>query len=394
MAEQWRVIRNGKRILKMNFIPYGKQSIDNKDIKSVVETLESDFLTTGPKVKEFEEALTKYSNAKYCVVVANGTIALHLASLTLIKKGDKVLTTPNSFLSTSNSILYVNAKPIFIDIAKNGNIDLDLCEKELQKDPSIKALYAVSFSGNMLNQKKLQRLKETYNIKILEDNAHAIGAIYNGLKAGSCQNSDCSIFSFHPVKHLTTGEGGAITTNNKDIYEKLLLLRTHGMTKNDDLKPWEYHMTELGFNGRITDFQCALGLSQLQKLDSFVKRRTVIAKKYDESFLNSIIKPLYTYDGKSSYHLYVVQVDFTKLYITKLELYTILKEKYNIGLQIHYMPINKQPYYLSLGYGKESTPVMDKYYEECFSLPMYPKLTDDEQKYIIKSLFEVLNDKS
>jgi len=377
----------------MNFISYGKQLIDNKDIKSVVETLNSDFLTTGPKVKEFEEALAKYANAKYCVVVANGTIALHLASLTLLKKDDKVLTTVNSFLSTSNSILYVNAQPLFIDIAEDGNIDLDLCEKELQKDSSIKALYGVSFSGNMLNQEKLKYLKDTYNIKILEDNAHAIGAVYDGIKAGSCRNSDCSIFSFHPVKHLTTGEGGAITTNNKAIYEKLILLRTHGMTKNDDLKPWEYHMTDLGFNGRITDFQCALGLSQLEKLDQFCKRRINIAKNYDEAFINTLIKPLYTYDGKSSYHLYVVRVDFTKLNITKLDLYNILREKYNIGLQIHYMPINKQPYYKSLGYGNEETPVMDKYYEECLSLPMYPKLTDEEQKYIIKSLFEILNEK-
>mgnify|MGYP005987683315 CR=1 FL=1 len=378
----------------MNFIPYGKQSIDNKDIQNVIETLSSDFLTTGPKVKEFEDALAKYSNAKYCVAVANGTIGLHLSSLVLLKKNDKVLTTPNSFLATSNSILYVNAKPIFIDIAEDGNIDLDLCEKALKKDPSIKALYAVSFSGNMINQKKLNYLKDTYSIKILEDNAHAIGAVYNGIKAGSCKNSDCSIFSFHPVKHLTTGEGGAITTNDKEIYEKLLLLRTHGMSKNDGLKPWEYHMTQLGFNGRITDFQCALGLSQLEKLDEFCKRRIEIAKRYDNSFVNSIIKPLYTYDGKSSYHLYVVQVDFTKLNISKLDLYNILREKYNIGLQIHYMPINKQPYYKSLGYGNENTPVMDKYYEECFSLPMYPKLTDDEQKYIIKSLFEILNVKS
>jgi len=375
----------------MDFIPYGKQSIDDKDIHGVTEILQSDFLTTGPKIKEFEEALASYSNAKYCVVVANGTIALHLASLTLLKKGDKVLTTPNSFLSTSNSILYVDAKPIFIDIANDGNIDLDLCEEELQKDSSIKALYAVSFSGNMLNQEKLQYLKATYNIKILEDNAHSIGAVYDNIKAGSCMHSDCSIFSFHPVKHLTTGEGGAITTNDKEIYEKLLLLRTHGMAKNDNLKPWEYNMTELGFNGRITDFQCALGLSQLQKLDMFIQRRVEIAKKYDNVFLNSIIKPLYTYDGKSSYHLYVVQVDFSKLNITKVTLYNELREKYNIGLQIHYMPINKQPYYKSVGYGKEYTPVMDKYYEECFSLPMYPKLTDKEQDYIIKSLFEILN---
>ena len=374
----------------MNFIPYGKQSIDQTDIDSVIDTLESDFLTTGPKVKEFEKAIASYCGAKYCIAVANGTGALHLASLVLLKKGDRVITTPNSFLATSNSILYIGAKPIFVDIAKDGNIDLDLCEEALKKDSSIKAIYSVAFSGNMINQEKLKYLKEKYGILILEDNAHAIGAVYNGIKAGSCTNSDCSIFSFHPVKHLTTGEGGAITTNSKEIYEKILTLRGHGMVKTPNMKPWEYEMRELGFNYRITDIQCALGISQLKKLDNFINKRVEIAKKYDKAFEGTIVKPLYTYNGKSSYHLYVVQVDFTKLNISKEKLFIKMKEK-NIGLQLHYIPINKQPYYKSLGYGEEKTPIMDKYYSECFSLPMFPKLSDKEQSYVIASLREVLN---
>jgi len=374
----------------VNFIPYGKQSIDKSDIKVVLDTLNSDYLTTGPKVKEFEEAIANFCGAKYCVAVANGTGALHLASLVLLEKGDRVLTTPNSFLATSNSILYVGAESIFVDIAKDGNIDLDLCESELKKDSSIKAIYAVAFSGNMVNQEKLKYLRDNYSITILEDNAHAIGAEFNGIKAGSCVNSDCSIFSFHPVKHLTTGEGGAITTNSKDMYEKLLTLRGHGMVKTPDMKPWEYEMRELGFNYRITDIQCALGLSQLNKLDSFIDRRVEIAKKYDMAFENSIVKTLYSYHGKSSYHLYVVQVDFTKLNISKEELFIKMREK-DIGLQLHYIPINKQPYYKSLGYGDEKTPIMDNYYNKCFSLPMFPKLTDSEQDYVIESLFEVLN---
>lgn len=373
----------------MNFIPYGKQLIEQDDIEAVVDTLKSDYLTTGPKVKEFEDALAKFSDVKYCVAVANGTAALHLASLVLLNKDDKVLTTPNSFLATSNSILYVGAKPIFVDIAKDGNIDLDLCEDELKKDSSIKAIYAVSFSGNMLNQNKLKYLRETYNIKILEDNAHAIGASYDGIKSGSCVNSDMSIFSFHPVKHITTAEGGAITTNSKDIYEKLLSLRAHGMVKTPDMKPWEYEMRDLGFNYRITDIQCALGLSQLNKLPQFIKRRFEIAQAYDKAFENTIVKPLYTFDGRSSYHLYVVQVDFSKLDISKVDLFNKLREK-NIGIQLHYIPINKQPYYKDLGYGAESTPNMDRYYEECFSLPMYPLLSEEEQKYVIESLFEIL----
>ncbi len=373
----------------MNFIPYGKQTIDQDDIYGVVEVLKSDYLTTGVKIPEFEEAIANYCGAKYCVAVSNGTGALHLASLVLLNKEDKVLTTPNSFLATSNSILYAEAKPIFVDICKDGNIDLDLCEEELKKDPTIKAIYAVAFSGNIINQEKLKYLKGKYNILVLEDNAHAIGAIYNEIKAGSCINSDISIFSFHPVKHLTTGEGGAITTNSKRIYEKLLVLRNHGMVKTPNMKPWEYKMRELGFNYRITDFQCALGLSQLKKLDSFIEKRVKIAKRYDKAFNKSIIKPLYTYHGKSSYHLYVVKVDFSKLNISKEELFIKIREK-NIGLQLHYIPINKQPYYRSLGYENEITTIMDRYYSECFSLPIYPNLSESEQEYIIDILFDLI----
>ena len=221
----------------MNFIPYGKQTISEDDINSVIKVLKSDFLTTGPTIKEFEDEIASYCGVKYCVAVSNGTAALHLSSLVLLEKNDKVLSTPNSFLATSNSILYVNAKPIFVDIQEDGNIDLDLCEEELKKDSSIKAIYVVHFSGNPVNQRKLQYLKETYNIKILEDCAHSIGAKIDGIKAGSCANSDCSIFSFHPVKHITTGEGGAITTNSKELYEKLLLLRNHGMSLKANIAP-------------------------------------------------------------------------------------------------------------------------------------------------------------
>ncbi|MCG3685631.1 UDP-4-amino-4,6-dideoxy-N-acetyl-beta-L-altrosamine transaminase [Aliarcobacter butzleri] len=374
----------------IDFIPYGKQLIDEEDISAVVEVLKSDFLTTGPKIKEFEDKICEFTGAKYCVAVANGTAALHLASMVLLEKDDKVLTTPNSFLATSNAILYVEAKPIFVDIKEDGNIDLDLCERELQKDKSIKAIYVVHLSGNPVNQEKLKYLKDTYKIKILEDCAHSLGASFGGVKAGSCKNSDCSILSFHPVKHLTTGEGGAITTNDEELYKKLLELRTHGMQRMSEIAPWYYEMHSLGFNYRLTDFACALGLSQFKKLDSFIEKRKELAKNYDKAFLNSIVKPLYLYDGNSSYHLYVVCVDFSKLSISKVELFNKMKEK-NIGLQLHYIPINQQPLYKSLGYGSEKTPIMDRYYEECFSLPMYPLLSFEEQNYVIKSLFEVLN---
>lgn len=373
----------------MKFIPYGKQTISDDDINSVVEVLKSDFLTTGPKVKEFEDAIASYCDAKYCVSVSNGTAALHLASMVLLNKNDKVLTTPNSFLATSNSILYVNAKPIFVDIQSDGNINLDLCEEELKKDLSIKALYVVHFSGNPVNQKKLAYLREKYKIKILEDCAHSIGASFEGIKAASCKNSDCSILSFHPVKHLTTGEGGAITTNDKEIYEKLLILRNHGMKANPNIAPWHYDMMELGFNYRLTDISCALGLSQLKKLNSFLYLRRSIAQRYDEFFKkNDFIESLYEFTNNSSYHLYVIKIDFENLNIGKKEFVLKMREK-NIGLQLHYIPINKQPYYNDLGYGNEITPIMDEYYQKAISLPIYPSLTQQEQDYIVSSILEI-----
>ena len=250
----------------------------------------------------------------------------------------------------------------------------------------------VHFSGNPVNQKKLKYLKETYNIKILEDCAHSIGAKIDEIKAGSCANSDCSIFSFHPVKHITTGEGGAITTNSKELYEKLLLLRGHGMTPRADIAPWHYDMIELGFNYRLTDISCALGLSQLKKLDSFLYLRRSIAKRYDDFFSKiDFIKPLYDFTNNSAYHLYVIKIDFEKLNIDKKEFVLKMREN-NIGLQLHYIPINKQPYYKNLGFGNETTPVMDEYYKKAISLPIYPNFSIEEQEYVCKSIIEIFHD--
>ncbi len=382
-------------------IPYGKQTIDENDKRAVIEVLDSDYLTTGPKVEEFESALCKYTGAKYAVAVSNGTAALHISSLILLQKGDLVLTTPNSFLATSNSILYVGAKPIFVDIKEDGNIDLDKCIEILEKNKNIKALYAVHFSGNPVEMGKLKYIKEKFNIKIIEDSAHAIGATYQEGKIGNCKFSDIATFSFHPVKHITTGEGGAILTNDEEIYKKAKILRNHGMVKENfinkdlaydkkgNLNPWYYEMQMLGYNYRITDFQCALGLSQLKKLDKFIEKRHQIAKKYDKAFENSIIKPLYPFNKNSAYHLYVVRVDFSKLNITKAELFYKMKEA-GIFLQLHYIPINKQPYYKKLSYGNEDLPNMYKYYEEAFSLPIYPSLSEIEQNYVIEKLKENL----
>ena len=256
----------------------------------------------------------------------------------------------------------------------------------LQKDPQIKALYGVAFSGKMLDQEKLKYLKKKYGITILEDNAHAIGAVHQGIKAGSCANSDASIFSFHPVKNMTTGEGGAITTNDPELHERLLQLRNHGMVRKPEVAPWYYEMQHLGFNYRLTDIQAALGLSQLQKLDGFLAKRRAIAKRYHEAFANSPVQPLYPYDEGSAYHLFVVRVQTDD----KKALFEKLLAK-GVGVQLHYIPVNKQPFYRKRGYGEEATPQMDKYYQEAISLPIYPTLGEEEQEFVIHTLFEVLN---
>jgi len=356
-------------------IPYGKQYIDEDDKKAVLEVLESDFLTTGPKIQEFEKALAKKLGFKYIVVVSNGTAALHLASKVLLHQGDKVVTTPNSFLSTSNSILYQKAKPIFVDICQNGLIDLDLVEIELKNNPKIKAIYLVTFSGLPFDDKKLQYLKEKYNIKILLDNAHYFGS-------GFC---DVATYSFHPVKHITTFEGGAIGTNDKKTYKKLLYLRNHGMVKDKNMYPWEYKMVELGYNYRLSDVACAIGLSQLKKIDKFLVKRKKIAKYYHENLKK--VTPLYPYNKKSSYHLFVVKYPFKNLE-QKAEFFMKMREL-GIALQYHYIPINQQPYYVKKGYLKKFKN-MEKFYLEAFSLPIYYSLSQKEQDYVIKCLNKLL----
>ncbi len=378
-------------------IPYGRQFVDNDDIVAVAEVLGGDYLTTGPKVAEFEKAFADKIGSKYAVAVSNGTAALHLSSLALLEPNDKVLTTPISFTATSNSILYAGAKPIFVDVGSDANIDLNLCEDALKKDDSIKAIFAVHFSGKCVDLAGLRTLKEKYGVKIVEDAAHALGA------TGAASVGDASTFSFHPVKHITTGEGGMIATNDEAVYKKLLLLRSHGITRdgtsfeneeafdeNGKPNPWYYEMHDLGFNYRLTDFQSALGLSQLAKLDKFVARRKEIAARYEEAFRDfSHIKPLYRFDFDSAYHLYVARIDFVNAGISRAELFGRLNAK-KIYPQVHYIPINSQPYYKKLGYDPKETPNAMKYYEECISLPMFYSLDDESQKFVISTLKEIV----
>ncbi len=380
----------------MSVIPYGKQCIEDDDIEAVVSVLKSDFLTQGPVIGQFEDKFKQKVNAKYAICVSNGTAALHLSLLALgIGPGDEVITTPNSFLATANAILYVGATPVFVDIELD-QFGIDATKIEAAITKNTKAIIPVHFAGFPVNLEIIQQLSKKYNLKVIEDSCHALGATYKNSLIGSCNYSDCSTFSFHPVKHIATGEGGMITTNSNDVYQKLLTLRTHGVTKDSDQLmqnpgPWYYEMQTLGFNYRMTDIQAALGCSQLKKLTSFVKRRREIAKQYDAAFSGSdLIKPIKEHVNQlSSYHLYVVQIDFETIRKTKTEVMAILRDN-GIGTQVHYIPIIDQPYY------KEHVNVTGNfencrtYYKQALSLPMYPLLDDDDVETVIKALKSIL----
>lgn len=375
-------------------IPYGKQSIDKADIDVVAEILKSDFLTTGPKINEFEKKFAKFVNAKYGVAVSNGTAALHLACLAAnLKEGEELITTPMTFVASANCALYCGAKPVFVDIKEeNGLIDEELIEKKIT--PKTKVILPVHLGGLPCNMKKIKTIAKKYKLIVIEDACHALGSKYLGTSIGDCAYSDMAVFSFHPVKHITTGEGGMITTNSKVLYEKLLLLRTHGITKNstefvnENEGPWYYEMQELGFNYRITDFQCALGISQLSRVETFINKRITIAKKYDKAFSKiegvEIIKT--PEDYKNAYHLYIVKVKDKE---TRLRLFNYLKEK-DILCQVHYIPVYWHPYYERLGYKKGICPQAEKFYERIISIPIFPLLKREEQLGIIRAITNFL----
>jgi len=378
------------------YLNYGLHWVDDKDIKEVVRVLRSERITQGPKVAEFEEKLADYCDAKYAVVVSSGTAALHLASLALgVKAGDEVITSPITFIATSNSVLYCGGKPVFVDIdEKTYNIDANKIEEKINHNT--KGIIIVDFAGQPCDFDEIKKITQKYNLWIIEDAAHALGAEYKGKKIGGL--SDLTIFSFHPVKAITTGEGGAIVTNNKALYEKLIMLRTHGVTKensklktqNDEAKSaqWYYEMQELSYNYRITDFQCALGISQLKKLDRFIQRRREIAWAYNEAFkdINEITIPCEKHGVKSAYHLYVLQIDFGKLGKTRKQLFDYMEEK-RIFLQVHYIPVHLQPYYREkLGYRIGNFPVAENYYQKAISLPLYPKMDKGDIEFVITTL--------
>ena len=361
----------------MKAFGYGRQSVDATDIEAVVEVLRGDFLTCGPAVAAFEREICDYTGAKYCVAVANATAGLHLAALAAgLGPGDEAVTTPITFLSSANCITFSGARPIFADIdPETANIDPDEVEKRLS--PRTKAIVPVHFAGQSCDMARLAAIARARGLVIIEDAAHALGSDYRGAKVGSCRYSDMTVFSFHPVKTITTGEGGAVTTNDAGLYEKLRALRAHGVHKDAAMATsWEYEMRELGFNYRITDFQCALGVSQMGKLASFKARRRAIVAHYNAHLgLPHLIEREFS---NACFHLYPILVE------NRREFYFKAREK-GLNLQVHYIPVHTQPYYReTFGYKPGDYPKAEAYYAKCISLPLYPSLTDADVEEIVR----------
>ena len=371
------------------YIPYGRQYVDDEDIEEVVKVLKSDFLTTGPVITEFEKKVADYVGAKYAVAVSNGTAALHAACYAAnIKEGDEVITTPITFAASSNCVLYCGAVPVFADIdPKTYNIDPEDIERKITD--RTKAIIAVHFTGQPCEMERIHEIADRHGLIVIEDAAHALGAVYEGKKVGSL--SEMTTFSFHPVKHITTGEGGMILTNQRELYERLKLFRAHGITREEQLLrkndgPWYYEQLELGYNYRITDIQCALGISQMKKLPYFLKRRKEIAKKYQEAFADckNIQLPYQKPGCENAWHLYIIRVKGGK----RKEVFEQLREA-GIGVNVHYIPVYKHPYYQEHGYEGIRCPNAEQYYEEAISLPIYPALKEAEQQYVIEKIQKI-----
>ncbi len=385
-------------------ISYGHQLITDEDIQAVVETLKSDYLTQGPRIPEFEKQFANYLGCEYACMVSNGTAALHLCAMALdIKPSDKVITTPITFVASANGFRYLGADIVFCDIdPKTFLMDLDKLETILKFSPkgTYKAVVPVDFAGYPIDEERLHHLAEEYGFATVIDCCHAPGGSWTDSKGekqmiGNCKYADMSVFSFHPVKHIAAGEGGCITTNRKDLYDKVALYRTHGITKDPSRLTrndggWYYEMQELGYNYRITEFQAALASSQLKRLDWSIERRNEIAHRYDEALQNLPILTPYRQEGIThAFHLYVIEVHPSR----RKALYDYLRD-HQIFAQVLYIPAHTMPYYKSLGHKEGECPIAEDYYTRCLALPMYPSLTDEEQQYVIDAIinFYLKND--
>ncbi len=383
-------------------IPYGRQNITDDDIATVVEVLRSDWLTQGPTIDRFEQAVATYCGVKYAVAVSNATAALHLACLAIgLGPSDRLWTSPNTFVASANCARYCSADVDFVDIdSQTYNLSVAELDRKLiaaeQSGTLPKVILPVHFAGQSCDMEAIAALAKKYGIHVIEDASHALGGRYQNQKIGSCQFSEMAIFSFHPVKMITTGEGGMIVTNNPDLYERLKQLRSHGIVREPDhltqpsSGPWYYEQQALGFNYRMTDIQAALGVSQIQRLDTFVHRRQSLARRYREALQTLPVKlPHDSVDTESCLHLYVIRLKLEQLTRSKLELCEALRNQ-GIGVQVHYIPVHTHPYYQTLGFQWGDFPIAEQYYHEALSLPFYPTLTDVDQDHVIRSLTEVL----
>lgn len=387
----------------MPMIPYGRQSITDEDIQAVVKVLKSDWITQGPVTEKFERSVADYCGTKYAVAVSSGTAALHIACLAAgLGKGDTLWTSPNTFVASANCALYCGAKPDFVDIDPHTyNVAIAALEGKLaeaEKNGCLpKIVIPVHFAGQSCDMEQLSQLSKQYEFTVIEDACHAIGGNYKDCKIGSCKFSNMTVFSFHPVKLVTTGEGGMILTNNKELYGKLIRLRSHGITRDPDLLtgevhgPWYYEQVDLGFNYRMTDIQAALGISQLKKLDTFVKRRREIAGTYNEAFKGNpyFFMPAEKEYANSSYHLYVIRLK-DEYEHRKKHVFSELRKK-GIGVQVHYIPVYHQPYYQELGYEKDLCPEANDYYQRAISLPIYPSMKCEEITIVIDTVHSIFN---
>ena len=383
-------------------IYYGKQSISETDIKAVEEVLRSDFLTQGPAIEQFERTAANYCGAKYAVAVCNATAALHIACLSAgLDTGELLWTSPITFVASANCGRYCGADVDFVDIdEKTYNMSAAALEEKLRRarrDNKLpKVVIPVHLAGQSCDMARIKELSEEYDFTVIEDASHAVGADYLDTKVGSCAFSDMTVFSFHPVKIVTTGEGGMVLTNNHELYEKLLLYRSHGITRNPAKMThvsdgaWYYQQIVLGCNYRMTDIQAALGTSQMKRLDAFVARRRELAARYDALLQElPLVTPHVMEGANPSWHIYVVRVAFGQIRKTKQQLFEAMKEQ-GIMLNLHYIPVHRQPYYEKLGFRQGDFLQSEKYYEEAFTLPLYYDLTNDEQERIVDALRSVL----
>ena len=386
---------NGGTPVRDTYLAYGKQKIDEDDINSVVKVLKGDYLTTGPIVSEFENSVAKYVGTKYAVAVSNGTAALHMACYAAgISEGDEVLVPAITFAASSNCVLYCGGKPVFIDIdPKSYNIDINKIKEKITN--KTKAIIPVDFAGQSVDMDSILKIAEEYNLIVIEDAAHALGSEYKNEKVGS--KAHMTEFSFHPVKPITTGEGGVVVTNSKELYEKMILFRSHGITRNSELMtenqgPWYYEQIDLGYNYRLTDIQSALGLSQIKKLDDFILKRREIVNKYNEAFkeLKEIGTPFENEYSKSGYHIYVLLLNLDKLKCGRKEIFEALQAE-NIGVNVHYLPVYLHPYYKKLGYKKGQCPVAEDIYNRMITIPLFPSMTNKDVKDVIEAVKKVLN---